>query len=264
MMQTKGDEKIMVSKATNNGSSAANTGKRNGSGRQTNTKGSRVTEARAKAQRAKLDVQAKIRQQAEEQEADVRQMQNKKRVRQDMQTKRRVIATLIEAYLQDHIGGNSSEKTLEWHSTALGLMRLFLEEELDITQIDEVEADDISAWFAHMRSAPAATGVYASRQITLLLHLNLTRNPSFSQNVTHTNCPARIVLTALTTALTAKYPGGRNCLHNTPGYFLVITHKWKRKSKKLLYACFFATSNTGRAASCDTTEKRIRAGRDLL
>jgi integrase/recombinase XerD len=154
----------MVSKATNNGSSAANAGKRNGSGRQTNTKGSRVTEARAKAQRAKLDVQAQIRQQAVEQEAGVRQSQNKKRVRQDMQAKRRVIATLIEAYIQDHIGGNHSEKTLEWHRTALGLMRLFLEEDLGIIQIDDVEADDISAWFAHMRITPGANGKVRSER----------------------------------------------------------------------------------------------------
>jgi site-specific recombinase XerD len=75
-----------------------------------------------------------------------------------------VIETLIEAYIQDHIGGNHSEKTLEWHRTALGLMQGFLEEELDITQIDEVEADDISAWFAHMRSTPGANGKVRSER----------------------------------------------------------------------------------------------------
>ncbi len=156
----------MVSKATNNSSSAANSGKPMGPGKPTGKKGSRVTQARTRSQRAKLDAQAQIHQQQEEQEAVARQKQKKKSVRQEMQTKRRVIATLMEAYIQDHIGGNSSEKTLEWHRTALGLMRLFLEEELDITQIDEVEADDISAWFAHMRSTPAANGkVRAERTI---------------------------------------------------------------------------------------------------
>ncbi len=41
---------------------------------------------------------------------------------------------------------------------AIGLLRLFLEKELAITQIDEVEVDDISAWFAHLRTTPGATG----------------------------------------------------------------------------------------------------------
>lgn len=116
----------MVSKATNNSPHAANADKSKGADRRTPKKGSRVTEARAQAQRAKLDAQAQISQQREDQEAVARQTQHKKTVRQEMQAKRRVIATLIEAYIQDHIGGNSSEKTLEWHRTALGLLRLFL------------------------------------------------------------------------------------------------------------------------------------------
>src|SRR5260221_7048475 len=148
----------MVSKATHNGFPAANTEQSTGAGRRTNKKGSRVPQARAHAQRAKRDALAQTHQQQQEQEAAVHQTQNKKAVRQETQAKRRVIETLIEAYIQDHIGGNSSAKTLEWHRTALGLMHLFLKEELDITHIDEVEADDISAWFAHMRSTPAATG----------------------------------------------------------------------------------------------------------
>ena len=57
-----------------------------------------------------------------------------------------------------------SEKTIEWLGTALGLMRHFLEEELDITQIDDVDADDISAWFAHLRSTPAARGKVRSER----------------------------------------------------------------------------------------------------
>ncbi len=149
---------IMMSKVTNNSPHAANADKSKKVDRRTRKKGSRVAQARAQAQRAKLDAQAQIHQQQEEQEAMARQTQHKKTVRQEMQAKRRVIEALIEAYIQDHIGGNSSEKTLEWHRTALGLLRLFLEEELDITQIDEVEADDISAWFAHLRSTPAARG----------------------------------------------------------------------------------------------------------
>jgi len=154
----------MVSKATNNGSYAANAEKSKGAGRRTTKKGSRVTEARAKAQRAKLETQAETQHVQEGQEAVARQTPNKKTVRQEAQAKRRVIETLIEAYIQDHIGGNSSQKTLEWHRTALGLLRHFLEEELDVIQIDEVEADDISAWFAHMRSTPAARGKVRSER----------------------------------------------------------------------------------------------------
>ena len=121
-------------------------------------KGSPVTEGRAKAQRAKLDAQAEACHVQEEQEAVAQKTQKKKIARQDFQAKRRVLETLIEAYIQDHIGGNHSEKTLEWHQTALGLMRVFLEEESDITQIDDVESDDISAWFAHMRTTPGVRG----------------------------------------------------------------------------------------------------------
>ncbi len=149
----------MVSKAKNNGFPAANTEQSTGAGRRASKKGSRVTQARAQAQRAKRDALAQThQQQQQEQEAAVHQTLNKKAVRQETQAKRRVIETLIEAYIQDHIGGNSSAKTLEWHRTALGLMHLFFKEELDITHIDEVEADDISAWFAHMRATPGAKG----------------------------------------------------------------------------------------------------------
>ncbi len=148
----------MVLKATNNGSPLAHAVRSKGTDRRTHHKGSRVTQERAKAQRAKLDVQAESRHLQEEQEAVVQTTQHKKTGRQEVQAKRRLIEMLIEAYLQDHIGGNHSEKTLEWHRTALGLMLLFFKEELDMTQIDEVEADDISAWFAHLRSTPGARG----------------------------------------------------------------------------------------------------------
>ncbi len=154
----------MVFKVTNNGSSAANAEQSKRAGRRATKKGSRVTEARAKAQRAKLDTQAQIHQQQNEQDAGILQPQNKKTVRQEVQAKRHLIETLIEAYIQDHIGGNHSEKTIEWHRTALELMQLFLKKELDITQIDEVEADDVSSWFAHMRSTPGANSKMRSER----------------------------------------------------------------------------------------------------
>jgi hypothetical protein len=135
----------MVLKATNNSSSLAYAVQSKRTGRQAPKKGSRVTQERAKAQRVKLDAQAETQPLQEEQEAVVQAMQRKKTGRQEVQAKRRLIDTLIEAYLQDHIGGNHSQKTLEWHRTALGLMHLFFQEGLDMTLIDEVEAEDISA-----------------------------------------------------------------------------------------------------------------------
>jgi site-specific recombinase XerD len=123
-----------------------------------------VAEARAKAQRVKLDIQAEARLGQGGQEAVVQATSGRKAAREGMQARWRDIETLIEAYIQDHIGGNHSEKTLEWHRTALGLMRHFLEEERDITSIDDVEADDISAWFAQMRLTPAAHGKVRSER----------------------------------------------------------------------------------------------------
>ena len=68
------------------------------------------------------------------------------------------LARAIDDYLQDHEGGNHSKKTLEWHHTALGLLQTFLEEERDITLVGEVDATDISAWFAHMRKVDGKHG----------------------------------------------------------------------------------------------------------
>ncbi len=155
---------MVVKETKNNKTLAVHAERAKDAGRRTQKKGSRVTEERAKAQRAKLEKEAEVRQGQEEQEVAVHPAQNKKTGRQEAQARRRVIETLIEAYIQDHIGGNHSEKTLEWHRTALGLMQLFLKEELDIAQIDEVEADDISAWFAHLRTTPGARGKVRSER----------------------------------------------------------------------------------------------------
>jgi site-specific recombinase XerD len=150
--------KPTTNQQTTNRLSAATLGKPKGSGGRGRKKGSPVTEARAKAQRAKLDAQAELRHVQQEQEEVLGKTPQKKPVRQDREARRHHLETLIEAYLQDHIGGNHSHKTVEWHRTALGLLRVFLAEQSDITRADEIEADDISAWFAHMRSTPAATG----------------------------------------------------------------------------------------------------------
>jgi site-specific recombinase XerD len=149
----------MISKATTTVSTIRAQQSRNASGRVTQ-KGTRVTEERAKAQRAKRDA----RHGRDAQETGAQHMPSKKDVRQEGQAKRRNIDLLIEAYIQDHIGGNHSENTVEWHRTALGLMRGFFQEELEVTQIDAIETDDISAWFTHMRLTPGARGKLRSER----------------------------------------------------------------------------------------------------
>ena len=119
-----------------------------------------VTEARASAQRAKLDAQAETRRLAAQQTP---KQTNARRKREpgDPLAKRRAATTLaraIEDYLNDHEGGNHSLKTLQWHQTSLGLLRRFLEEEREITLVGEVDASDISAWFAHLRKTPGRYG----------------------------------------------------------------------------------------------------------
>lgn len=154
----------MMIKTTNPRTSVASSEQSKGAGRRTPKKGARVTDARAQAQRAKLESQREARHQQQAEQTAAQKQQNKKSTRHDLQANRRKIGTLIEAYLQDHTGGNHSEKTIEWHKTALGLMRQFFEEELDLTQIEDVEADDISAWFAHLRSIPGARGKVRSER----------------------------------------------------------------------------------------------------
>jgi hypothetical protein len=119
-----------------------------------------VTEARAAAQRAKLDAQAEARRLAAQQPPKQKHARAK-REPTDPLAKRRAATTLaraIEDYLNDHEGGNHSLKTLQWHQTSLGLLRRFLEEEREITLIGEVDAPDISAWFAHLRKTPGSYG----------------------------------------------------------------------------------------------------------
>ena len=129
---------------------------------------SHVTEARAAAQRTKLDAQAARRSAAEER-AKTKQTQARGKDKQaSLLSKRRASTTMERAiadYLLDHEGGNSSQKTLQWHQTALGLLRGFLEER-GITLVGEVDAPDINAWFASMRKTPSSRGkVRAERTI---------------------------------------------------------------------------------------------------
>jgi site-specific recombinase XerD len=121
-----------------------------------------VTEARARAQRAKLDAQKQ-----ERAEQNTHPKAKGKGTQRDLQARRRAATTIaraIEDYLQDHEGGNRSDKTLEWHRISLGLMQTYLEQEREITLVGEIDAPDISGWFAHMRKAPGKHGKIRSER----------------------------------------------------------------------------------------------------
>ena len=139
------------------------TGAHGATTRRTSAGSSRVTEARAAAQRVKLDAQTEIREQgaAEANEASALKKARGKKDQQRLQASRRAnttIAHAVDDYLLDHEGGNHSAKTLEWHRTALGLMRTYFEKERGITLVGEVDASAINAWFAHMRKSPGGHG----------------------------------------------------------------------------------------------------------
>ncbi len=129
------------------------------------SKGKRVTEARARAQRTKLDTQEQAREQQAEQA--IAEEPKKRGGHQEQHARRRTKLTVeqgIEDYLHDHEGGNHSEKTLEWHRTALGLLQDYLKAQQEITLIGDVDAPDISGWFTHMRKTPGGHGKMRSER----------------------------------------------------------------------------------------------------
>jgi len=135
--------------------------------RQSKKTNSTVTDARAAAQRVKLDAQADARKEKETQEKTVAKKPKGKREQQRLLNNRRANTTIeraIEDYLLDHEGGNHSKKTLEWHNTALGLMRKYFVEEREITLVGEIDSPDINAWFAHMRKSPGSRGKVRSER----------------------------------------------------------------------------------------------------
>jgi len=83
--------------------------------------GKGVTQARARAQRTKLDAQTQARPHEEHQSdpssSGTKPQEGKMRNRKNM-----TLSRAIQDYLDDHEGGNHSDKTLEWHQTALGLL----------------------------------------------------------------------------------------------------------------------------------------------
>src|SRR5260370_29161505 len=135
-------------------------------------KEARITTGRARrvlpkssvtAQRAKLDAQSEERNDRAGNEAVTpkRKHPRGKKEQQRLLTNRRANTTIgraIDDYLLDHMGGNSSDKTLEWHRTALGLMRTYFEGERGISLVGEIDAPDINAWFAYMRTSPGGHG----------------------------------------------------------------------------------------------------------
>jgi hypothetical protein len=126
-----------------------------------------VTEARAAAQRVKLDAQAQRRRVATEETVTQAKGATGKDKQAALLSKRRASTTVERAiadYLLDHEGGNHSPKTLQWHQTALGLLCDFLREERNITLVGEVDASDINAWFASMRKTPSSRGKVRSER----------------------------------------------------------------------------------------------------
>ena len=117
-----------------------------------------MTQARARAQRTKLDVQTQEKQELAHSPAEEKphvSAKNRKNV---------TVARAIQDYIDDHEGGNHSDKTIEWHQTALGLLQTYLQHEREITVITGIDAPDISAWFASMRKTPGARGKIRSER----------------------------------------------------------------------------------------------------
>jgi integrase/recombinase XerD len=161
MICFKGDNTFMVSRNTQQIASIASN---NSATRGRSRSGKGVTQSRARAQRAKLDAQAQTRMEEEEQKSNEAASMEKQHEENTRNRTKMTLERAIQDYLADHEGGNHSDKTLEWHETALGLMRSYLEQERGITLIAKVDAPDISAWFASMRKTPGARGKVRSER----------------------------------------------------------------------------------------------------
>ncbi|BCL83528.1 tyrosine-type recombinase/integrase [Ktedonobacteria bacterium brp13] len=127
----------------------------------------KVTQARAKAQRAKTDHEEHVRQQQKakhEPEHEEREEETKSQTLQARRRARMTIERAINDYLDDHAGGNHSDKTLEWHRTSLGLLQRYLKNGRDITLVGEIDAPDIVAWFTYLRKTPGGHGKMRSER----------------------------------------------------------------------------------------------------
>ncbi len=125
----------------------------------------KVTQARAKAQRERLDQEAHVRhQQKTIHDQEEREEETKPQALQARRRAKMTVERAIGDYLDDHIGGNHSDKTLEWHRTALGLLQKYLENGREITLVGEIDAPDITAWFTYLRKTPGARGKMRSER----------------------------------------------------------------------------------------------------
>lgn len=124
--------------------------------------GTPVTQARANAQRMKIEQQEQQRPQLER--VSEREQPGTPETRQPRRRANMTIERAIGEYLDDHIGGNHSEKTVEWHRTALGLLQAYLETGRQLTQVTEIDAPDITAWFTYLRKTPGGRGKMRSER----------------------------------------------------------------------------------------------------
>jgi integrase/recombinase XerD len=128
------------------------------------SQGTNVTQARAKAQRAKVDHQDQQLQQEAASASTGQEQAIPAQTRPSRRQTNKTVERAIAAYLDDHLGGNHSDKTLEWHRTALGLLQTYLQEERTITLVTEIDAPDITAWFTYLRKTPGGRGKMRSER----------------------------------------------------------------------------------------------------
>jgi site-specific recombinase XerD len=72
----------------------------------------------------------------------------------------------IQAYMQAQRGQRRSQKTLEWHRTALCLFQQYLVNERHLRCVSQITEREARGWMAFLRSTPSSTG--ASRSETTI------------------------------------------------------------------------------------------------
>ena len=115
-----------------------------------------IAEARAAAQRQKVDRERTQRQEIADSEEELQPLPLPRSAKKGSQAT--TVSRALEAYLQDQVGGNRSPKTIEWHQTALGLFIAYLAEKEDITLVTDLDAIHITGWFAHLRTTVGGHG----------------------------------------------------------------------------------------------------------
>lgn len=121
----------------------------------------RVTEQRAVAQRQKIERQRAQRAEQIEQKSHQPAMQKPAPKAGAQMTP---MSRALDAYIQDHVGGNRSKKTIEWHQTALGLFSTYLAEQEQILLVTDIDALHITGWFAYLRTTVGGHGKIRSER----------------------------------------------------------------------------------------------------